>query len=117
MAALIQELVKKLRPGISAKDLSRYSAYSLRVWACDLLDKAGKSPDYIQKQLRWMGNSFQMYLRNTRIIQDAHCKALQALNQEILTLLHAHLADIMQNVLMSKGTADADMGEYYNEMD
>jgi hypothetical protein len=64
-----------------------------------------------------MGNSFQMYLRNKRIIQDAHGKALQASNQEIFTLQHAHPADIMQNVLMSEGTADAGMDKYYNEMD
>jgi hypothetical protein len=39
------------------------------------------------------------------------------LNQEILTLLHAQPADIMQNVLMSEGITDANMGEYHNEMD
>ncbi len=38
-------------------------------------------------------------------------------NQEILTLLHAQPADIMQNILMSEGTPDADMGKYYDEMD
>ncbi len=64
-----------------------------------------------------MSNSFWMYLCNTRIIQDAHYKALQASNQEILTLLHAQPADIMQNVLMSESTADADMGKYYDYMD
>ncbi len=58
-----------------------------------------------------------MYLCNTGIIQDAHCEALQALNKEILTLLHAQLADIMQNALISEGTSDANMGEYYNKMD
>jgi hypothetical protein len=58
-----------------------------------------------------------MYLRDMRIMQDAHRKALQASNQENLTLLHAQPADIMQNVLMSEGTADADMDEYYHEMD
>ncbi len=55
-----------------------------------------------------------MYLRDTRIIQDTHCKALRASNQEILTLLEAQPADIMQNVLTSEGTPDADMGKYYN---
>jgi hypothetical protein len=69
MAALIQEAVKKVCPGISAKDLSKYSAHLLRVWACVLLDKASKSPSYIQKQLHWMGDSFQMYLCDIRIIQ------------------------------------------------
>jgi hypothetical protein len=52
-----------------------------------------------------------------RIIQDTHHKALRALNQENLTLLHAQPDDIIQNVLMSEGTADANMGKYYNEMD
>jgi hypothetical protein len=47
MAALIQEAVKKVCPGISAEDLSKYSAHLLRVWACVLLDEAGESPDYI----------------------------------------------------------------------
>jgi hypothetical protein len=63
-----------------------------------------------------MGDTFQMYLRETRIIQDTHRKALQALNQKFLTLLHAQPPDIMQNVLMSEGTADANMGKYYSEM-
>jgi hypothetical protein len=58
-----------------------------------------------------------MYLRNTRIIQDAHHKALGVLNQEFLTLLHAQPTDIMQNMLMSEGTADANMGEYHDEME
>ncbi len=88
IAALIQEFVKKVRLGISTEDLSKYSTHLLWVWACVFLDKAGKSPDYIQKQLCWMGDSFWMYLCNTRIIQDAHHKVLRASNQETLTLLH-----------------------------
>ncbi len=117
IAALIQKVVKKVRPGISTEDLSKYSAHLLQVWACVLLDKAGKSPDYIWKQLCSMGDSFRMYLHNTRIIQDAHRKALQVSNQDILTRLHTQPTDIMQNMLMSEGTANANMGEYYNEMD
>ncbi len=65
MATLIWEAVKKVCLGISAKDLNRYSAHLLRVWAYVLLDKTGKSPDYIWKRLCWMGNSFWMYLHNT----------------------------------------------------
>jgi hypothetical protein len=59
-----------------------------------------------------------MYLYNMRIIQDTHREALRVSNQEILTLLvHTQPADIMQNVLMTEGTADADMGEYHNKID
>jgi hypothetical protein len=58
-----------------------------------------------------------MYLHDMRIILDAHHEALQASNQDILTLLHAQPNDIMQDVRMSEGTADANMGKHYNKMD
>jgi hypothetical protein len=72
MASLIQETVKKVCAGISAKDLSKYSTHLLQVWACVLLDKAGKSPDYIHKQLCWLDDSICIYLHDTRVIQDVH---------------------------------------------
>jgi hypothetical protein len=76
MTTLIQEAVKNMCFKISAKDLSKYSAHLLQVLACVLLDKSGKSPDYICKQLFWLGDSFCMYLCNKRVIQDEHCECL-----------------------------------------
>jgi hypothetical protein len=55
-----------------------------RVWACVLLDKAGKLPDYIKKRLHWLGNSFRMYLRDTAIIQHHHVDALLARDEKKL---------------------------------
>jgi hypothetical protein len=49
---------RAVRPNISKDDEQRYSAHSMRVWACILLDKVGKLPNYIKKHLRWMGDSF-----------------------------------------------------------
>ncbi len=103
--------------GISIKDLNKFSAHSLQVWACVLLGKADKSPNYICKQLCWLGDSFCMYLHDTRAIQDTHCKALQASMQEILNLLAAQLANITQNALLSKGTIDANTGKYKDDTD
>jgi hypothetical protein len=48
----LQKAVKEVRPDTTPDKLKRYSAHSLRVWACVLLDKAGKFPDYIKKRLR-----------------------------------------------------------------
>jgi hypothetical protein len=76
IAILFRAAARAVRPNISKEKEQRYSAHLLRVWACVLLDEAGKLPDYIKKYLRWMGNSFQIYLRDTRVIQDQHCKAL-----------------------------------------
>jgi hypothetical protein len=56
IAKLLRKAVKKVRPDITPDKLKRYSAQSLRVRACVLLDEAGKSPDYIKKRLRWLGD-------------------------------------------------------------
>jgi hypothetical protein len=69
IAKLLRKAIQKVRPDTTLDKLKRYPAHSLRVWACVLLDQAGKSPDYIKKRLRWLGDSFRMYLRDTAIIQ------------------------------------------------
>jgi hypothetical protein len=42
IAELFQKAVKKVRPNTTLDKLKRYSTHSLRVWACLLLDEAGK---------------------------------------------------------------------------
>ena len=110
---------KAVRPNISKDEEQRYSAHSLRVWACVLLDEAGKSPDYIKKRLRWMGDSFRMYLRDTHVIQDQHREALRASSEEVMDLVSALPADILRLSIMSEETAgeEEDMGVYHDDMD
>jgi hypothetical protein len=76
IAILFRAAARAVPPTITKEDKQQYSAHSLQVWACVLLDEAGKLPDYIKKHLCWMGDSFRMYLRDTRVIQDQHHKAL-----------------------------------------
>jgi hypothetical protein len=76
IAILFRAAARAVRPTISEEEVQQYSAHLLRVWACVLLDEAGKVPDYIKKCLRWMGDSFWMYLRDTRVVQDQHHEAL-----------------------------------------
>jgi hypothetical protein len=73
---LFRTAVRAMCPNISKEDKQQYFAHLLQVWACIILDKAGKLPDYIKKRLCWMGNSFWMYLCDTRVIQDQHREAL-----------------------------------------
>ena len=56
--------------------LSRWSAHSIRVTACNLLHRQGFSDTYIQTRLRWSSNAFLGYLRNTIYTSRAHTKAL-----------------------------------------
>ncbi len=66
-----------------------------------------------------MGDSFQMYLRNTRVIQDQHRKALRALSKEVMDLVSTLPDNILRLSIMSDGTAGDkdDMGEYHDDMD
>ncbi len=76
IAVLFRAAARAVHPTITKEDEQQYSAHSLQVWACVLLNEAGKLPHYIKKHLCWMGDSFRMYLRDTRVIQDQHRKAL-----------------------------------------
>jgi hypothetical protein len=118
IAVLFRAAARAVCPTITKEEEQRYSAHLLRVWACVLLDEVGKTPDLIKKHLCWMGNSFWMYLCNMRIIQDQHCKALQALSKEVMDLIDALTAKIICLSSMSNGTGDADdMGVYHEDMD
>jgi hypothetical protein len=68
IAELLRKAVKEVRPDTTPDKLKQHSAHSLRVWACVLLNEAGKLPDYIKKRLHWLGDSFRMYLGDTAII-------------------------------------------------
>jgi hypothetical protein len=78
IAKLLQKAIQKVCPDTTPVKLKWCSTHSLQVWACVLLDEARKSPDYIKKRLRWLGDSFRMYLRYMAIIQHQHVDALLA---------------------------------------
>ena len=56
--------------------LARWGTHSLRVTATNLLHRAQFSAAFIKNRLRWRSDTFQMYLRNTFHVADAHSKAL-----------------------------------------
>jgi hypothetical protein len=124
IATLIRKAVKKVQPSTLSDDLKKISAHSLRVWACVLLDEAGMSPSFIQKRLRWLGDSFKMYLCDAKSIQDKHLAALQTASSKVMTLISTPPDDIVQltatmsNLNVSNDTAeDKQMGAYIDKMD
>ena len=60
IAELLWKAIKKVCLGTTPDKLKQYSAHYLRIWACILLDEAGKLTDYIKKRLRWLGDSFKI---------------------------------------------------------
>jgi hypothetical protein len=117
IAKLLRKAVKEVQPDTTSAELKRYSAHSLRVWACVLLDKAGKLPDYIKKRLQWLGDSFRMYLRDTAIIQNQHVDALLAALQEVMDLISALPTGVITLSTMTEGMDDPNMHKYADEMD
>jgi hypothetical protein len=119
VAALFREAVKTIYPNMSKVERARYSAHSLRVWACVLLDEAGMSPQFIMSRLRWMGNSFRMYLRDTDVIQDKHLDILRAASQEVIDLIDVDTDTLLSEIAigLSNVELDNEMGEYVDDMD
>ncbi len=124
IATLLRKAEKKIQPSTSADDLKKYSAHSLRVWACVLLDEAGMSPSFIQKCFRWLGDLFKMYLRDTKAIQDKHLAALQSASFDVMALIGTPPDDIIRlTATMSDLNVpnniveDNQMGAYIDEMD
>ncbi len=96
IATLLREAVKKVRPSTLVDNLKKYSAYSLHVLACVLLDEAGMFTSFIQKHLHWLGDSFKMYLHDTKAIQDKHLTALQSASPDVMALIHTPPDDVVR---------------------
>ena len=93
---MIRKAVKTVYPDISKKDLMMYSCHSIRVWACVCLDEAGMPPDFIKKRLRWLGESYRVYLRDTNKINDLHNTALKKSAKtavELIRFIHSTDSD------------------------
>jgi len=43
-------------------------------------------PDFIKSRLRWMGDSYRLYLRDPSILQQKHLKALERASTEFTAL-------------------------------
>ena len=67
----------------------KYSTRFGRVWAC------GESPDFIKKQLRFVGESYHVYLRDTNKINQQYVKDLTDSSQAVMDLINS---DIDSNI-------------------
>jgi hypothetical protein len=123
VASLLRNAVLHIRPDTPKEELTKYSAHSLRVWACVLLDEAGKSAEFIKKRLRWMGDSFRMYLRDTATIHRQHQEALATASSDASRFITESIALSMANLRVADSALpddipeDQEMGQYKDDMD
>ena len=102
---VLQEAAKIVHPDWSAEEISRLSSHSGRVWALVFLSEANQKPDFIKARLRWLGDSYRLYLRDTAAINVQHNNALQEASDRIAALLGNNI-----NVLPTVVPVDEQMG-------
>jgi hypothetical protein len=107
IADVLRLIAKAVHPDLTEDELKEFSSHSGRVWALVLLDEAGMTPDFMKSRLRWMGESYRLYLRDTSILQRKHVDALNKESNEITRLL-GNNRDILPNIVPT----DDEMGAY-----
>jgi hypothetical protein len=61
-------IARTVYPDIPEDEIKRFPPHLGIVWALVLLDEAGTTPDFMKSHLRWMGESYRLYLRDTSIL-------------------------------------------------
>ena len=63
---------------MAEEDLKKLSTHSAQVFALVLrLSEANCKPDFLKSRLRWMGESYQSYRRDTAEINKQHKQSLE----------------------------------------
>ena len=71
------QVANHVYPDITPDELSKFSAHMIRVSAAVLLQVASKPGHFIQKRLRWEGDSYRVYLRNSDALARLHNSAAE----------------------------------------
>jgi hypothetical protein len=104
---VLQSIARTVHPDLSEDEIKRFSPHLGRVWVLVLLDEAGRTPDFMKSCLRWMGESYRLYLHDTSILQQKHINVLCKELDKVMRLL-GNNQDILPNIV----PADDKMGEY-----
>ncbi len=89
-------------------ELKSFSSHSGRVWDLVLLDKAGMTPDFMKSRLRWMGDSYRLYLQDTSILQQKYIEALK----KGLQCNTAPPRKELRHLIKHRSSVDDEMGDY-----
>jgi hypothetical protein len=106
ISELLQAVAKKCHPDLTKDEISRFSSHSGRVWAVVLLDEAGMNPDFIKSRLRWMGESYRLYLRDTAILQRKHIAALEQASFDFISL-YGDNQTVLPDILPEEDSTDS----------
>lgn len=104
---VLREAARLAHPDWTNDEINRLSSHSARVWALVLLNESGKDGAFACKRLRWMGDSYKLYLRDTSVINKQHSAAMKKVNAQVLALLGSNV-----HIIPSDEQVDEQMGTY-----
>jgi hypothetical protein len=107
IAEVLQSVAITCHPDLTRDEIMRFTSHSIRVWAVVLLDEAGMNADFIKSRLRWMGDSYRSYLRDTAVLQAKHISALESSSNDFVRLFGEN-----RTVLPDIVPVDDTMGSY-----
>ena len=110
VSSYFRQMAKKAHPSMDKSEQKRFSAHSLRVTAAVLLHEHGCDGDYIKIQLRWLGDSYRVYLRSTQTILKRHTDALSksAASSIALANIEEHISHTAPQI------SEETMGTYHD---
>ena len=108
ISAYYASVARKVHPTMPEEEIKRFTPHSIRVTAAVLLSQAGKKAHYIKIRLRWLGDSYQLYLRNTDGIASQHTDSVNTAMEAIKSLSIANLPENVAHIVPE----DTEMGAY-----
>ena len=100
IAEVLQKVTRLAHPDWTDNEVLKISSHSGRVFALMLLYEAGMSPDFCKKRLRWEGDSYRLYLRDTAAVQEKHAKALRKSSDLVTKILSTNRSVLPGIVLL-----------------
>ena len=104
---VLRAAARTAHPDWPDADIMKISSHSGRIYALVLLAEAGKQAWFMKDRLRWLGDSFRHYLRDTAGMSANHLDAISGSAAQVVQLLGSNLG-VLPNIVPE----DTDMGEY-----
>ena len=114
ISAYFKSVATVVYPGIQKEGLSQFSSHMWRVTAAVLLQQAGKDADYIKMRLRWAGESYSLYLRNTAVLARQHLAAVSAQDAHFMDAYQLDPSALPEQPLEQQAPIDTTTGTYHS---
>ena len=97
---VLRAAARRAHPDWTDEMINKISAHSIRVWACVSMHEAGRDPTFIKKRLRWLGDSYLLYLRDTPKTATKHKDSLSEALQAITKLCDTLPEEVVEDTYM-----------------